>query len=401
MAKRIGVWIGISLSCLLLTGCWDRREIEDIGFVIGVAIDAVADDERVTGPIVKDGAHQHKIYSITLQIVNSSSMLAGSGGGEGEGKTYTNITTQAETMTEAIKYLGARMLRTPFLEQLQVVLVAEEVARTPEFSEIFDFFVRYPEIRRGTSLYVVKGEAKKALNAAPESIRLPAFYINKISENTKHSSRLIPTSEVGNISESMLSQRSFTILYIVPGKTDVSIVGSAVFGSEDFRMVGTLEGPEAEARNLIVGETAGGAIPFQAGESIGIYHIQNVKTKITLESSNPEKLKFKIKIKTEGLIHEIHEVINLNSPYEVDKINASVAEEIKRLAELTVKKSQEELQVDVLGLAEYLTRRHPRLWKEIKQDWEKGKRLFVNSEITVEAEASLCSTGVTNETRAR
>lgn len=125
-----------------------------------------------------------------------------------------------------------------------------------------------------------------------------------------------------------------------------------------------------------------------------------MKTKITLESSNPEKLKFKIKIKTEGLIHEIHEVINLNSPYEVDKINASVAEEIKRLAELTVKKSQEELQVDVLGLAEYLTRRHPRLWKEIKQDWEKGKRLFVNSEITVEAEASLRSTGVTNETRA-
>jgi len=248
-------------------------------------------------------------------------------------------------------------------------------------------------------VYVVKGMAKVALDAAPPDIKLPAFYLDRIIANMEKSSRVIPESQLGDIHERMLSRRSFTALHVVPGKQDVSIVGNAVFSSEDNRMVGALDGEDVEGRNLITGEYYSGAIKAKFRDGIFTYNITKVKSSIELEDPTPENLKVTIKIKVEGNISETFEQADFFHPGVLEELESLIEDELVRLTERAVIKCQKEYETDVLGLSEYLSKRYPKLWVSVKNDWETGMKYFTKSDITIKPEAQIRTSGVIIKSR--
>lgn len=386
-------WCLLVICMILLTACWDRGEIEDISFIVGLAVDLAEDSKQEEG---KEGPIR---YAITFQIATPPGMQQTGGSSETESKWYLNTTSEGETMMEIVKHLAARTIRIPIFDQLKAVLFSEEVAKSEGFPEIFDFFIRYPEIRRNTSVYIVQGDAKKGLSTAPRDVRLPAFYLNRIVANKDNSPRVVPDAQLGDIHESMLSKRSFTALHIIPGKQEVNLNGSAVFSGRNFLMVGILSGEDVEGRNLIAGDYYGGSLRVKIQDSFASYNIRKATSSIKLDDKNPEKLRFTVRIKTEGDISESLKALDFADPHVLEELKLSIEDKILRITESAVKQCQEKLGADVIGLGDFLSRKHPKLWNSIKTDWEEGSRYFSSAEVIIKPEVIIRTTGAIDGSR--
>ena len=107
----------IILLALLLTGCWDRSEIEDQAYVILLGLDR-GDEGKI-------------MVSTDLAITQSlSAGLLGARASAGPPHMAVRLlTVQAETITQAITTLNGGMSRRLDLRQLRGIVVGEELAR--------------------------------------------------------------------------------------------------------------------------------------------------------------------------------------------------------------------------------------------------------------------------------
>ena len=111
--KRILVAMILCTLCtLLLTGCWDRNEINDLGIVVAVALDK----DAVTGKIMA-----------TSQMVRPGA-LKKDGGGELSSPVEI-ITTKGNTLAETVKNISEQFDRIPFLAHVKVLVVSEQLAK--------------------------------------------------------------------------------------------------------------------------------------------------------------------------------------------------------------------------------------------------------------------------------
>lgn len=187
MSKR---WRCGWILCLvfLTTGCWDRVEIENRGFVIGVAIDAAKEKqaketEEKEAPSKPKGKQR---FVATHQFVVPGA-LKGQGGGGGQqgggqgGDAFLNLSSEGNTMFEIARTFATRTSRSPYLEHLKIIIVSEELAKKGQFAHVLDFFLRNHEMRRTTKIMIAKGgEARKVLEVTPKNEKLPVLdYLNQ------------------------------------------------------------------------------------------------------------------------------------------------------------------------------------------------------------------------------
>lgn len=73
----------------------------------------------------------------------------------------------------------------------------------------------------------------------------------------------------------------------------------------------------------------------------------------------------------------------------LQQFNRALEKEIEKLAKGTLTTLQNDLQTDAIGLGSYLFQHHPKLWKSIKVNWEIGEMYFTQSQIDVNANATV------------
>jgi Ger(x)C family germination protein len=177
MKHKLFVILFIIMLTALLTGCWDRKDIENRGYVLGIAIDVYTPDSqekqsgqedssesstknRLEGMETHTGEHQY-VLTVQLPILAKSSTTAqgGSGGGDGDGKKTVEITQVGNSFMSMQREMQSRTSLSLYYEHLQVIVISEDAARQG-LEDIIDFFVRDPEMRRRVKIFVSKGEAK-------------------------------------------------------------------------------------------------------------------------------------------------------------------------------------------------------------------------------------------------
>lgn len=374
----------LCLSLLFLTGCWDRIEIEDRGFVVAIAIDKnEAEDELQP---VRKGRHQ---LEFTQQIVIPSGMqqASGKGGSGGNGqKAYVNVTETGDSLLESTRNIASKVSRTPFHEHNRVIVISEELAETPEMvKNLLDVFVRDKEMRRGSKVFISTGKAKSILDLSSTIEKLPAKYLDSISQNIRRNSRMAPPTRVGDIQERMLNMESFAVQKIEKHQDDIKMAGLAVFRGKDASLSGYLDPEETEGRNLMTGDVQGGLLQVDYKDELVAVEFLNAKRKIKVEAAGPEQIRFHIHIQVTAIGTHLFEQMKTVDPVEIANLEAELTKEVLRLAGAAVEKSQHEFKTDVFGLAEQLKVENYRLWEQIKKDWDSGENYFSKSKINVTA----------------
>lgn len=393
--NKLKLVIAVMLLALFLTGCWDRIEIEQRGFVIGVAIDFPAENEE--GSNHSDKAKT--LYNVTYQFVNPQALKSGGSQDEGKGKqAYFNVTAQGDSMQIISREVAARVSRTPFFEHLKLIIVSDDVARSPFFADVLDFFLRYSEMRRETKVMIARDGAQKVLNVNPPSEKLPVMYISSVSENDRKTARILPESRIGDVMEHLLKQESFVLPSISGFKTEVDLAGSAVFDGSNNRLVGFLSGEETMGLNLLRGKTHEGVLRIPVGDQMAIYEIIHANRKIQADFQDPENIVFHVKIQSEGTITESFADLDFLEEDTIKMLEEHTAKEIIRLTKQVIQKTQEQYKKDVIGLGNHLKEEHYTFWKKVKDNWDKNENLFASSKINVEAKIKIRRIGTVNRT---
>src|SRR5687768_7617184 len=97
MKHRCINFLFMLLSMVILSGCWDRAELQDLDIVSAIGIDKGSDevDNR---------------YMVTVQVINEG-QIAGSpsqGGGK-EISPVTSYTATGSTVSEALRKIGPKI----------------------------------------------------------------------------------------------------------------------------------------------------------------------------------------------------------------------------------------------------------------------------------------------------
>ncbi|MEJ8543824.1 Ger(x)C family spore germination protein [Brevibacillus borstelensis] len=396
------------LSVSFLSGCWDQVQIEERGFVIGVGIDLPAskETEKQTEREAPDKPKGKRRYLVTHQFVVPGGLVSASQGGSGSqsstSDSFQNLTSEGDSLYEISRELAVRTSRSPFYQHLKVVIVSEEVARSPNtFADVLDYFLRDPEMRRSSKVLIAKGKAKPVLEVRPKTEKLPSLYINSVAENTNQNARMIPEVPLGEVYEDMINEFSFVLPRIVAANNEVKVAGAAVFQGQGNRLIGFLGEEETEGLNFLTGNVQGGLLKTKVRDNLVIFNIKGTKRSIQTDIRDKKHLRFQVFIECEGVIAESFERLDFMEQRIIDNLQKTVAAEIERLARDAIRKAQKQMKTDVLGLGTHIKQTHPGLWKQIKEDWDHGRNLFASSDIEVKAVVYIRNGGSVNRTEIR
>ncbi|MBP2628634.1 MAG: germination protein, Ger(x)C family, partial [Firmicutes bacterium] len=154
--------IGIC-ACLLTTGCWDAKEMQDRNFILVAAIDDAdivkkSESEKQIAQtqtfVQKQGT---KEYMLSLQVLKLAKTES-KGGVQAE-KTFV-ISNTGKPMFEMVRDMLGQSSKSLYFEQLDAIVISEAAVKKNGLRPIIDFFRRDPEMRSRTKIFITPGEAK-------------------------------------------------------------------------------------------------------------------------------------------------------------------------------------------------------------------------------------------------
>lgn len=415
--------LGILICCLpLIAGCWDSIEVEERGFVTGIAIDFANSESGFSSseqqpdkkvqqkqsqnetPLQKnEGVLNHKKdgdkelkennkFQLTQQLINPSNLGSEqSKNTSSMNSSFRNLSQTGDTIIEMNRDMVKQAGRRTNVTHLNVVLFSEAVAKEEHLlANLMDIFLREKEMLRSVKIVITKDQAGNYLNILPENEKLPSKYLSKILENKSNLDIAEPIT-VGNVQTYLLSKQSFIIPFIEQvNETTVNYEGLSIYSGAQNKIVGTLTGNDAKGLNFIHTKNQTGTINLQVDGQDVTFEILDINSKISLKNEykkNP--LQFQITIDVESGIAEQFGTLSIMKEKNYKKLQKALEKEIKRYASDTISILQKDFQTDVLGLNTHLYEHHYPYWQSIKDNWEQGDHYFKNSNVDITVNATI------------
>jgi spore germination protein KC len=362
---RFGCLFVLLAVLLMLTGCWSRKEMNEITFIVGMAIDK-ADDR----------------YKTTVQVVDPSQMTNNRRADRIPMFTYTET---GRTVDEALRKMSTKSPRLLYGGHMMFLVISEELARKG-FEEAIDFFSRDPNYRANFYVAVANG------NSAEEIMNLiTPFEILPAQEYAKS----LKLSEVHWAPSAATLWIDFMRNIVTPGRenalTGITLKGDLEQGRklDNVRVIKNLA--EFQFKNLAVfkeqkmvgwlNENESKAYTFvnnRVKNTVGVISCPDggkVDIKVTRARSKIEprvvegKPQLKVKVFVEGDANELSCSLDMTKGPELSKIQQLGQDELTSIIEGGIKGVQTKYGADIFGFGEAFYRRYPQRWKEWAPNW--------------------------------
>ncbi|MFJ7406041.1 MULTISPECIES: Ger(x)C family spore germination protein [unclassified Lysinibacillus] len=371
---------------LLLSGCWSKRELNELAIVVALGVDKI-DDE----------------YEISIQVVDTSEISSKQpSSGRSPVVTYNS---KGKSVFEAIRRMTTLTPRRPYFAHLQMVVIGEKLAEEG-INEPLDFIARDHEFRNDFDVIITHDStAKEVLNVLTPIEKMPANKLLnsiKVSEKSWGSTLSVNTDELLN---TLSSKEKSAVLSVVEieGDTKLGIdqtnverittpvilkyIGIAVF-KED-KLIGILSEEESIYYNFLNNKIE------STIEVLSCPDGGELSTEITKSTSNIKGTfkngipKITIKIDITQNIGEVNCPINLTKDKSIHYINKKTEERIKEQTKKTLDTIQKNYKLDILGFGEALHRKDPKKWEETKKEWS-----TIYPEVAVNIEVNVATRGL-------
>lgn len=379
---------------LLLSGCWNRRELNELAIAVAAGVDWVDDRYRLTVQVAIPG-----------QVTSKKS-----GGPQAPATLYT---AEGDTIFEASRRMTQVSPRKIYFSHLRMFLMDEAMAREG-IAKVLDLLSRDHEFRPDFYLVITRGAtAEETLKIMTQMETIPA---NKLYESLQTSEKAWSASMTVTLDElinDLTSSGKHPVLtgLIITGDRDIGRTtknvenidtpgqlkysGLAVFKLD--KLIGWLNEKDSRNYRLISGDVKS-SVSFIPCKNEGKIIIETLRTDSKLKGriveSRPE---MDIRINMEGNIGAVEcSGLDLSEPATVRELEAEMEENLKRSLESVVDKVQSKFKVDIFGFGEAFRRSHPREWKEMEKTW--NERYFPNLKTNIHVDYKIRRTGTTNDT---
>lgn len=390
--------VSILIACLLLlTGCWGKREVEELAPLIALGFDL--GQKPGTYLITEQFATPKKSETTNLADVDRTFSL------------------EASSPREAYEMMSKIAYRIPFMGSLKVIVIGEDVAKAG-FMDVLDFAQRFAEFRRSMYLVLTKGKAQSLLTMKMRSGALSGMYI-KDNLETGDTISTFPTVRLGHYLTILGRKSTAPIIPIVEriksgdegidyntdGKEEaqeIMLQGAGVFRGNhldsflnDEETKGYMWLENQVKQRIINTANTEESKPNFSGQVLK----SNTKYKVT-DNDGTIELQYQIKANI-----AVDEVLGLKKTLPetewlelMKKAEKSFAKVIEKECELSIKKERE-LGLDFLGIGRHIEQRNPKYWKTVKDQWEEKLADFpvsLNVQVTIHHSGMSSSSATTN-----
>jgi spore germination protein KC len=356
--------ITILFGCLfLLTGCWNSRELDELGIAVALGIDKTDED----------------LYHLSVQVINPSEIATDAPTTRPPVSTYS---TSGKTVLEAFRKLTKKTPRKIYFSQLRLLVLGTKISEEG-IMPILDFLYRDHEYR--TSFYVVV-----AKNAAVGSIlsiitpyeKIPANKVmNSIDNAEKHWAATKGVS-IDKLISAIRSPGEDPVLSGIlmegeenigtnirnvenvdaPTKLEVDNLG--VFKKD--QLIGWLTEEQSQGLIYATGNVNSTVITHPCKEKEGSLSAEIIRSQASMKAElKGNKPTIKIKVEAEGNVGEVDCKIDLSKPESIEKINKEVDKGIEKVIHDSVQAAQE-FGTDVFGFGNVVHRDHPKYFKTVE-----------------------------------
>lgn len=380
--KRL-LFLLVLSSNLVLTGCWDRIELENRAFVMAVGIDKY-DPEKVKVPDkFKVEKNENNKLKMTYLLPKFSAVKQGE-----EGKNSRQLLTSVgKTPYETTRQLTVRGDSQPFFQHMKAAVLGVDIIKDSDsFLEILDGLERQDEISRKLHIFIAEDQASDILQV--ESMLKPLSYkLQGMSRGNVGTNLFIPRTLEETISSTV--QGATLIPKITASKTEIKVAGSAVLKNSKF--IGWLGAEETKAVAFLTQDAKQDIIQIEY-EGIDIpYIIKAIKVKRTSKVEDG-KIHVDINLNIRGNIqqYKVRKEPRFIDKKLLDDLEKIIDKTITLELNKTIDKLQNEMNADVIDIGEYLQGHKPDIWKQVEKDWNE---VFPKVKVNVRVDAYIDKTG--------
>ncbi|OBZ17682.1 Ger(x)C family spore germination protein [Bacillus sp. FJAT-26390] len=365
----------ILLVFIILCGCWDRTEINDLAFVTATALD-LSDNGNVL---------------CSLQIAIPSSTEGGNHVGGKEDQFFI-ISAEGKDGNEIHRKLQKKSSRLLFLSHRSIIFVSERLAKHG-INDVLDIFTHDPKNRLKTYIMVVKGgegrdilklnyplkqvsiEAVKEMQITGDNLAVTIrdFFIAYASEG------IHPV--VGTIERDFHSKDT--------DKEIFNFAGAAVF--KDFKLNGLLDEKESLGLLWLTDKLKTGRITtnLPKGGEVGMV-LNQADRKIITQTPN-DSVQFKIQLEGQGSLVENTSDLDINDPKNLKVIKQALEDAVKKQIQDFLFKIQKKYKVDSVGFGQEIYKNNPGKWAVLKNQWDKR---FPEVHMTIDVDLKIKGSGM-------
>ncbi|SEK50497.1 Ger(x)C family spore germination protein [Paenibacillus sp. OK003] len=378
--------IAIMLLCtVFLSGCWDRKEINDIAFVIGIAIDKEGDDYRSS-------------LQIALPGQSGASGSTGGGGGTTGDKSWFMLSNTAKTLRGTTIEGQKALSRTIYYAHRRTLLIGEELARDG-VAPMLDLLTRYPMNRFSALPIVTRGRAYKVMDTDAQIEKFPSEMVRELCFLNMRKPRSLKTFTDAILSEGVdpfLPVAS--VVENVPkgwkdSKTNIKLDGLAVFKKD--KLVGMIDKAPADALILAMGEANAPEVMIKAPRGDGDLFI---KLNESFSSLFPRVVNGKVSVTIRFFAKGV--LVDNESDYgnlrdnEMKSLNDAIHQKLKDDMEEGIGLVQQKYHADILGMGRSIHQNLPKEWHKIRNRWDD---IYPDVEVVVEPHVMIANVGVVNK----
>jgi len=379
----VALIMGIMLTQI---GCWDRIDIENNAFILGLGLD-----------LPEKADQNDDMVMVTYQIALPAAMLGqagqGDGGGGGGGSSSTlNISIEAKNLATAEQTLMATLNQVPNYTHLQLVVFGEDLAKKG-IGKYIDFFFRDPRVRSRTKVGVCQGKAGDIFNIQPKTVQSTSQYISDLlDENEKRSLMILMPLDFGEMQKHLMRKLDVCLPKLTVKKDTLTLEGAGVFNGD--KLTAWFTGSEVVSLKWLHGEPAKGAIEIydeklKAGNIVFKIINNSISIRPVLKDNG---FVFKVKIEVEGDISEIqYEGSDTYNAEFIREVENHVKKKIIQLNNDIFNKLVNEYETDCIEFGRRVQNYYPDFWEKNKDNW---KEYFVNSALDLDVDVRIRRVGV-------
>lgn len=396
------------LTAFFLSGCWDRREINELAFLSSMAVD-LAGEQRL----------------LTYEFVRPLTTGGGERGGGGTlpHRQATLRSGRGETLITACRQITTGLPRRVYLAHTNAVLVGEEMARQG-LRELLDFIDRNPELRRTTLIMLTRGAAREIL------IKVQGDMETTLGKEISGLRKWVQSSGYGfipNVNDvffDLSNGAGTTVLPVLELSPQPfpPLIGTAATSSGGSRGTGGTEGRVEEPETVRTVRLNGAGLFYHdklvawldKDQARGWAWVRNKvrravlalrclgnNTKVAVDITEAHadvsvdmqgsQLQGKIKLRVEGELLEQQCNLEFTREEAIKSLESRMAAQIT--AEISSALNQAKMVgTDVFGFGGALHRQQPELWRQLQGRWNEE---FKKLPVTINVEAKLRRTGMT------
>lgn len=378
-------------SFILLTGCWNRRELNELSILLGLGIDK-----------------EKEQYLITAQVVNPSE-IASKQGGSGKAPVVV-YQGKGETLFEAIRKITTVAPRKLYFAHLRILVFGEELAKEG-IGELIDLLLRNSEVRN--DFYITVSKESRAADILKVLTPLEKIPANSLFASLETSSKAwAPTEGVtlDKLTSNMVSDGMNPILTGIEikgnvqdgemtknleqtkPKTFLQYKGLAIFIQD--KLIGWLNESESRAVHYAFGKVKSsvGYIKCPQGGKV-VIEVFRTKAKLNSELYEGEPYG-SVNVKVQGNVGEVEcRGLDLTKPQSISYLEKESEKTLTENIKSTIKHVQRNFRSDIFGFGEALYRSEPDYWNKHKKDWD---QIFSQMPVTVKVEMNIRQTGTIN-----